>query len=245
MSNIIQGGGAAPAPGPSGISTAALVARTRLYIGEVDEDFFSTADIVSGLNEGKNILFADIDALARKSTLQTVAPVGGQSASEYALPHDFGRLISARIGQATWLKPLDEVEASKYEFAVSASASTPRYVEPYVGSDGSRRIRLHPAPDAVYSIALRYYAIPPNLVLGGQGVSWPAEWAYIPCYYAASVVLEKDRRTAAAADKMAMFEVRKRHYRIDVERRRPVKLAATRSRVTAPSMGAAGNHINI
>lgn len=244
MSNVIQGGGAAPTPGPTGITADALVARTRLYIGEVEEDFFTDSDIVSGLNEGKNIMFADIDALPRRSTLQTVAPIGSQTASEYALPGNFGRFISARIGQSVWLKPLDEVEAAKYEF-MTTGPSTPRYFEPYVGTDGTRRVRLHPAPDAAYAIALRYYALPPDLALGGQGVAWPVEWAYIPCYYAASVVLEKDRRTAAAADKMAMFEARKRHYRIDVARRRPVGLATMRSRSTNPSAGSVANRINV
>ena len=237
MGNTFTDGAAAAAPsaGSTTVSSANVLSRLRVFLAEETADFFTDVEGFRELNAGMRMLFGNIDVLTDTDTLSLV-----DGTATYALPTNFKRMISARIGQTKWLYPINERGAGAYEYLFSdgSDESEPDYYEPYiVDTTGAHNLRFHKTPDASYTVDIRFYCFPPALVDGGQGPAWPMEWAYVPCSYAAAILLEKDRRMAAASSKMAEFEALKRQYEANFMQTKPVGVTVMQSRDTSVRSG--------
>jgi len=167
----------------SATTTADLVARTRVLVGEAVADMFDdNVDIIPALNEGTIKVFSKVDALIRPfSGMTTVgSPLVGGCGS-------VARWITVRAGTAK----LAYVDQLSYLDLPDASGIPTQFCPDMLDASGERVLALYPTPATATAIAGAYYAYPPRLT-ATQGPAWHADRHYLPCFFAAHIILRKD-----------------------------------------------------
>lgn len=176
-------------------TTLDLIARVRDLIAEADADYYSDAEILGYLNEGKSRMFAHLDVLPRLFKMPLVSGESFYPLSEPVARWDMlavdGRLVT----------PIMSHEYA--EMMTSPSQGTPRFFCPEVmDRNGQQMLAFYPVPNNNMVASGQYYAEPPDLSLGdaiavppipASNPIWHKPYHILPCYYAAGVLLQKDR----------------------------------------------------
>lgn len=219
-------------------TTADLIARLRDIMGEEAADFYTDAtEMLPALNEGKNRLFSDGFAIPK--ALTPIASVDGQA--DYNSPTDlvrWNRLLY--LGEE--LHPISAYEYGGMDTDVMDVEGTPfYYVHDLISATGAPQFRLCPKPAASVAGAITgmYWARPADLTTGVGGVNptWHPDFHFVPCYWAASVMLLKDHRPEAAQDMAARFEIERKRYRDAMARQRPPRSNAGLTDSSALTIG--------
>jgi hypothetical protein len=188
-----DGTGTPIAPVTSGPTTADLISRTRDLLAEQGADQFDdTTDIVPALNDGKSIMFSEVDALP--FLIDTTLAPGER---DIAPPQRLSRIVSVQANG----RELDMVLASEIPDRRFDATGTPtHYCIEFLGATGDPIIRVFPAASATCAITGMGYAQPVELSNSTPTVTpaWHKEFAFVPCYHAASVLLISDNRIESA-----------------------------------------------
>jgi hypothetical protein len=218
----------APATVTNAATTAQLVARVRNFFPESTADLWSTADeVLPALNEGVGMLFEDLPISPAAITPLNCDAIG----SAIALPATL-----MRINKLWWdptsveLTPHSTLEYERLDYAGRSTAGTPTgYIYDQPAADGSPQIFLVPPSESALTgcITGTAWSRPAALTLTGVNPTWRAEFHYIPCYWAAYVLLLKDNMPQRAADMLVRFEQEKARYRSWLNKRRPPGIEAT------------------
>lgn len=219
------------APG-RGLTTTDLIARVRDLVAEATPDYYEDAEILGYLNEGKSRMFAHLDVLPRQLDID-LAP--GQEV--YRLDEIVARFEHVSFSGRTQITPVTSEEFARLK--MTAATGAPRYYCPeFLTSRGEPAITLYPVPDALYPSGLQgvYYAEPPDLVLANNTVipplpgvdpNWHVPYHALPSYYAASVLLRKDRLRDQAHFEEQRFFAGVEEYRRWYERKFPRRVRST------------------
>jgi hypothetical protein len=213
------------ASGGSTTTTADLIARLRDLVAEEGADLFTDAtEVLPSINEGVAMLFSDLYVLP--TTLIPINVVSGTA--DYASPTDllrWNRLLYA--GEE--LTPISAHEYGGMDASFMDVAGTPvYYVGDLVNSAGDPQIRLcpYPAETALGRLTGTYWRHPAALTTGGLNPTWHEAFHYVPCYWAAAILLRKDHRPEAADAMLVRFEQEKQRYRHTHARSRPPRIDA-------------------
>lgn len=148
-------------------TTPDLLARTRDLIAEHDADLYSDAtEILPALNDGKDIVFSDIDVLLKTVALPLVAGV-----STYAIA-DLGRVVwmkyrTGTAGAYTY-RDLRFVRNEDVAALLELTGSEPLYVTTdLLDSSGDTQITVFPTPATGITgdIYVMYHSVPADLAL--------------------------------------------------------------------------------
>jgi hypothetical protein len=235
MGNVITGGTTASVG--TSTTTADLIARLRDLVAEEGADLFTDAtEVLPSINEGVAMLFSDLYVLP--TTLTPINVVSGTA--DYAAPTDllrWNRLLYA--GEE--LTPISAHEYGGMDASLMDVAGTPvYYVGDLVNSAGDPHIRLcpYPAETALGRLTGNYWRHPAALTTGGLNPTWHEAFHYVPCYWAAAILLRKDHRPEAADAMLVRFEQEKRRYRDTVAKSRPPRIDAPMTKGSGyPAMG--------
>lgn len=126
--------------------------------------------VVVWLNRAQTYILRDYDILFKRSTTSTVA-----SQQTYAFPSDINAIYSMTIqnGTSSWkLTCMLPWEFDRYVANPSADVSTQSRI--YVPYKTTGDFELYPIPDAVYTLNLRYSAIPTELAADSSVTDYSA-----------------------------------------------------------------------
>jgi hypothetical protein len=186
-----------------------LLARLRDLISEEQGDFYDDpTEAYPSLNEGVSILFGGLDALPTAFS-HAVAAVDGVYSPDIDAPVLLDRWIELGIAG----QPLTPITTEDYLHLDLTATGTPvKYAMGFISATGAPILRLWPTPDAVVTISGGYYAVPPEIT-DAQGPTWHRGFHFIPCLYAASIMLEKDHRPESASRMFQRFNSERERYR--------------------------------
>ncbi|MFA6167845.1 MAG: hypothetical protein WC700_14585, partial [Gemmatimonadaceae bacterium] len=180
----------APSTVTHGATTAQLVARTRNLLPEPSADLWGNSDeVLTALNEGVGMLFADLNALPSSLTAIDVTA----NTATYALP-----VNTVRVNSLWWnptsalLTPYSTMEYEDLDYTLRSSASTPfGYIYDQPSATGAPQVILVPPPSssATGGLTGTIFSRPAALTLTGVNPTWHAEFHYTPCYWAACALL--------------------------------------------------------
>jgi len=216
-------------------TTLELIARVRDLIAEAAADYYSDAEILGYVNEGRSRMFGFLDVLPAAFTLEVVAT---QEA------YDLTELVARWVWLNTSTTPLIPITAREFAMlkAAGTSSGTPtHYCPEFLKADGTTQLLFYPTPstsDASGNPSVNgfYYAEPPLLVLAATGPpavtavnpAWHENYHFLPSYYAAGVLLRKDRLHETAEQMEGRFNAGVEEYRMWYERKFPLRFEATR-----------------
>jgi hypothetical protein len=205
MANDITWGD--PIPSGTGTTTAMLLARIRDLVGEETADLYDdAAEMLPALNDGVTILFSSMDVLLKQTTQALVA---GQSAYPLA---DLGRMVWLKYRTGTTppysYTNILPVGSENLEHLLELTGSEPRYyTTDIVASSGDTQVVVYPTPATGITGSLHglYFGVPVALDTTSSNPTWHVRFHFLPCYWAAAVLLRKDRRPEAALEMEALF----------------------------------------
>ena len=236
MGNIFTGGSSATGAGAE-TTTSDLLARTRDIVSEETPDFYDDAsEILANLNDGILRAFKVLEVLPRPFAGSTVA-----GSPEVAL---------SNIRVAKWHSlffntiPLYPMTDTEYARAIAQSGTPSHYSTDFLNSVGGQQITLYPTPSISSADALTgmYFAIPAALVATGTVVNptWHAEFHFLPCWWAAAILLRKDHMPVEAAECEARFYAEIDRYSKTYHSTRPDRSEHVRYMGEGPSNAAMG-----
>lgn len=174
----------------------------------------SVTGIDAWINEGVQKLHEMMVKAYGEDLLETIATqntVAGQS--DYALPTDHFVFNSAKLtigGVEITLTPYENTEASLMK---NKSIFGNWNYRPYYKLTGGAakippKIRLLPAPDGVYPLAIHYSPVATLLVASGDSIDYPNGWErYVVCYTAIQMMIKEEsdvRELRTELDKMEL-----------------------------------------
>lgn len=219
MANFIDGG---TTQASTFAAAQDLIDRVRDLISESNADYYDDPEILGYLNEGKHRMFGFLDVIP---TSYTASLVAGQAA--YTVPSLVNRWLWMNVG-TTPLKPVNSREFAA--LMVNPTTGTPtHYCPEFTDASGGNQVMVFPTPatsDSTPSMSGYYYGEPANLS-DSQGPTWHAQYHMLPCYYAASILLRKDRLHETAEAMEARFNAGVEEYRVWYERKFPLRFEAT------------------
>ena len=201
-----------PAQDADATTTADMVAATRDMLAEPVPDFYTDLEIIEALNDGKDDIFSEINAIIR--AYSGTVPAGQATVPA---PADFGRWIDLRLASGA---PLIYVTAEDYTALTAATGIPGQYCPTFLDSGGGYVLVVYPTPDVDYNLAGHYYALPPRLT-DDQGPTWHKKWHMLPTYYAAARLLPRDNKDEEAALAQTRYEQGKAEYRRWLATREP------------------------
>jgi hypothetical protein len=143
-------------------TTADLIARVRDLMAEETADLYEDAtELLPNLNDGKEIMFADLDVLPK-----TLSQVITGSTATYEIA-DLGRIDWIRYGASG--PDLVPVHADELRW-LSGVTGTPTHYGIGLSAAGVPQITLYPTPGATDTTTLvgSYFAIPADLAVEGD-----------------------------------------------------------------------------
>jgi hypothetical protein len=218
-------------------TTADLVARVRDLLAEEAADLYVDAsEVLPAINEGVGVLFAGLNVL--HATLTPIHVVSGTT--DYAEPTDLVRW-NRMLYAGEELVPITAYEYGSMDSSVVDVAGTPLcYVHGLLNSSGVSMFKLCPYPNETVEdrITGSYWRRPAALDTSGTNPSWHAAFHYVPCLWAASVLLRKDHRPESSEAMLMRFEQEKRRYSDTVAKSRPPRIDAPMTQGSGyPAMG--------
>lgn len=203
-------------------TTIQMIKRVRDLLGESVADLYDdTADILPELVTGQETMFSTLRVIQKDFTSALIA---GQQ--EYVLADLVEMLrLYYRTG-AVGAYQYTELSAVSGEDAwrvIELSASTPMYYSTdTISASGDTQVVVYPVPSAgisgsIYGI---YFGQPAAVSMVGNP-RWHKRFHFTPCYYAASVLLRRDRRPEAAQEMMYDFERGVLEYQNWYDKQRP------------------------
>ena len=154
--------------------------------------------IETKLNQAQDYLAAQIDMRPLLAS-HPVPTVAGTAA--YSLPSNFQRLFNVYLTDGTGQRlPLYAEAIQEFDSRPVATGQPVRYC-----IEGSQ-LRLHPTPDAGYSITIRYYRLPAELVNANDVPEAPPEYWDLMVNYALWHCFERENDYNAAQYHKGRFD---------------------------------------
>jgi hypothetical protein len=138
--------------------------------------------ITQWLNDAQNLVCRRVDYYADTTS---VAVTAVQGAPYFLLPDDFAR--GRELFDVDRNLQLEYVSVKDLD----ASSNTPGAPTYYAIASGAG-IQLYPTPDGTYNLMLRYWRMPPPLVIDTDVPSLPDDWHHILWVYATWMAFEAD-----------------------------------------------------
>ena len=206
----------------SASTTIQMVKRVRDLLGESVADLYDdTADILPELIVGVDTMFSTLRVLQKTFTAALVA-----AQSEYPLP-DLTEMLRlyyrTSINGTFQYQELHSISGEDIWKVFDLTASTPMfYTTDTIDDEGATQVVVYPEPMA--AIAGDLYGIyfgQPAVISAELNPAWHKKFHFLPCYYAASVLLRRDRRPEAAQEMMYDFERGVLEYQNWYDKQRP------------------------
>lgn len=194
--------------------TTDLIARTRDLLAEAGADFYDDAlEIMPALNEGRLDLFSGLDALPM--TFSDTVTIDAEGVATAPCPGLLESYIEVRYDGVP-LTPLTAQEVGPYSIL---EAGTPtHYCPEFLTDGGTELMRLYPTPTSEGTVAMTYYAYPPELVNSADPAlvvdpTWHVAHHFAVCYFAAARLMPKDNLREQADRMQSRYDEQKAAYK--------------------------------
>lgn len=154
--------------------------------------------IATKINQGQDYIAAQLDSRALSASQNTTTQA---NVSSYPLPANFQRLYNvSRVDSDGQVTPLEAYDVNGFD------TKPPSVGEPRSYNIDGNSLRLYPTPDAGYTIRLRYYRLPAELVNPNDVSEIPPEYYDLLVSFALWHCFERENDYQAAQYHKARFD---------------------------------------